>query len=394
MAHSASLVKPPQIFNFGVSSTNELPPASSHLTRTLAFASASCLVIASAGMGAIWAWSTGSQHGLALGALSVLMAVALECCKPLALSHALSAFGSFKLVRGLALTLLAGVAIAYSLTAELGLMAGARGDVVAERSAALRASSDAQGDAQRARERYDAAKTELANLPASRPAAEVQAEVDALLLTPGADGCTTINGRVTKTVCPQVAALRIELGRAQRRSALEALMAQPMPAAPHAAHDVGQADPAAAALVVYLTALGVAVAPERLTEWLALIPVLALEVGSALAGVLVQAVSPPAARRTPERRSEAVTGEEVGHGVDHPEPPLITDDAAAREKVKIAILDQLEKRGGSVASSERGLAALIGTSRPTVRRAIHGLMLAGVIAAEAGRNGTLLRLVA
>lgn len=59
-----------------------------------------------------------------------------------------------------------------------------------------------------------------------------------------------------------------------------------------------------------------------------------------------------------------------------------------------AILNQLEKRGGSASSSERGLAALIGTSRPTVRRAIHGLVLAGIVAAEASRNGTLLRLVA
>jgi GntR family transcriptional regulator len=72
--------------------------------------------------------------------------------------------------------------------------------------------------------------------------------------------------------------------------------------------------------------------------------------------------------------------------------PTKTDDAAIREKVKSAILNQLEQRGGSLAKSERGIAALIGTSRPTVRRAINGLVLAGLLAAEASRNGTMLRL--
>src|SRR5262249_935043 len=51
------------------------------------------------------------------------------------------------------------------------------------------------------------------------------------------------------------------------------------------------ADPAAHALSVYLAALGL-VLPERLlTDWLTLIPVLALEIGAALSLLLVQAVS-------------------------------------------------------------------------------------------------------
>ena len=398
MLYSASIHKCFQALNFRPSSTKELLPPASHLTRSLALASASALVIASAGFGAVYAWSTGSQHGFALGALSVLMAVALECCKPLALANALSAFGSFKLVRGLALALLAVVAIAYSLTAELGLMAGARGDVVAERAAALSELRNSQADAQRARERYDTAKAELAKLPPSRPAAELQAEVEALLLTPGADGCTQINGKVTKSICPQVSALRVELGRAQRRAELETALYRAMPdirksGDPNGA-PVGQADPAAAALVVYLTALGFVVAPERLTEWLALIPVLALEVGSALALVLVQAVSPAAARRPVRCATDQVTDDTLDHEVHPIAPPANIDPIEAQQKVKTAILDQLEKRGGQAVASERGLAALIGTSRGTARRAVQGLVIAGIVAAEATRNGTMLRLVA
>jgi hypothetical protein len=117
---------------------------------------------------------------------------------------------------------------------------------------------------------------------------------------------------------------------------------------------------------------------------------LALELGAAFGVVLVRAVcsSSPIA---PEAEVKTTTLERM---VDHPEPPAAIDDAATRERVKVAILNQLEKRGGSAESSERGLAALIGASRTTVRRSIHGLVLAGVIAAEATRTGTMLRLVA
>jgi DNA-binding GntR family transcriptional regulator len=69
-------------------------------------------------------------------------------------------------------------------------------------------------------------------------------------------------------------------------------------------------------------------------------------------------------------------------------------EAQAREKVKLAIVSQLQKSGGSVQAGERGLARLVGTNRSTMKRAINGLVVAGVVAAEAGRNGTLLRLVA
>ena len=74
--------------------------------------------------------------------------------------------------------------------------------------------------------------------------------------------------------------------------------------------------------------------------------------------------------------------------------PAIIDDAAATERVKNAIVAQLAERGGPAPVSQRGLAALLNTSRPTVRRAIHGLVLTGIVAAEATRNGTMLRLVA
>lgn len=58
------------------------------------------------------------------------------------------------------------------------------------------------------------------------------------------------------------------------------------------------------------------------------------------------------------------------------------------------VLDHVRKEGGALAKSERGLAALIGAPRSTTRRAVHALAMAGLVALEASRSGTVLKLVA
>jgi len=380
--------------------------SSTALTSTLAKLAATSLVTASAGLGAVYAWQTGSAHGAVLASLFVMFAVGLELAKPLAVVTALKSLQSWSLARGAALAVLALVAITYSLSAELALMAGTRGDVVANRQAALDASSTSKADARRAREQYEAAKTELVALVPSRPVGELQAEIDALLLTPGADGCAAINGKVTRKVCPQVAALKAEMARAEHRAELMAILAEPLPliAAP-AGSQVKEADPGASALATYLAALGIVLPATVLTDWLALVPVLALELGSALAGVLVQAVSGPSqsapsqirrSQRASQEVKETVQEEAIAEAaqVGHLNETAPSEDVGREsERVKQAILSKLKEKG-EVEGSQRGLAALIGTSRPTVRRAINGLMVAGLVAAEATRNGTVLRLVA
>ena len=153
-------------------------------------------------------------------------------------------------------------------------------------------------------------------------------------------------------------------------------------------------DPGASALATYLAALGFSIAPDLLSRWLALVPVLALEVGSALAGVLVQALSPQRSFVAKFSRPEAVKEWTETHPLAHVVQADESGSSDERERVKAALVNHLKTKGGSVAQSERGLAALIGASRPTVRRAINGLAMAGIIAAEATRNGTMLRLVA
>jgi hypothetical protein len=124
------------------SKRKDLPPPGSNFAIALALIAAVGLALSSAGFGALFAWHSTIGHGPVMAALTVLFAIALEACKPLAVSSAFSAFRSWAVVRGLALSALATVAVAYSLTAELSLIAGSRGDLVAKREAVIESHDD------------------------------------------------------------------------------------------------------------------------------------------------------------------------------------------------------------------------------------------------------------
>jgi 3-hydroxyisobutyrate dehydrogenase-like beta-hydroxyacid dehydrogenase len=63
-------------------------------------------------------------------------------------------------------------------------------------------------------------------------------------------------------------------------------------------------------------------------------------------------------------------------------------------QVETAIVARLTQTGGTLATSQRGLAVLIGSSAPTVNRVLAALVAGGVVAMQAGPDGTVLRLVA
>jgi hypothetical protein len=206
------------------------------------------------------------------------MAVALEGAKPLAVSGALAAFRAWAFLCGLLLALLAVAAIAFSLTSELALIAGNRGDLVAKRASAVE-----QNEARRAR--IASARSELASMVPSRAVAEIDVDVTKLLAdNPKAGDCRIMDGPVSRTVCPQVAALNGEAARTRRRTDLQAEIAR-LTEAISATAAVGAADPASSALSSYLAIVGVQVPASAIAEWL-----LALELGAALAAVLVEAV--------------------------------------------------------------------------------------------------------
>lgn len=357
------------------------------LTRYLANSAASALVVASAGYGAVFAWQSGSQYGLLLGCLTVLFAVALEVLKPLALATAITSFRSLDLVRGSALVLLGLVAVTYSLTSELTLMAGARGDVVATRAFLADSAKDL-------RNQRDRLQIELTALGTTRPASTVKAEVEGLLADRMVGNCSLIDGPRSKATCPRVSELRAELGNAERREAIETELAKPIDTK---SASVGKADPGATALATYLAALSIKVDVPLLTEWLVLVPVLALEIGSALAGIVVQAVARrPEKSRTDEVKeaTEPDAVAKVGHPPVQQEGMGVSEDGPTeRQKVKEAIVAQLRANGGTLSSGSRGLAKKVGAKRATLRRAVNCLVISGIVAASASKHGTLLRLV-
>jgi hypothetical protein len=318
------------------------------------------LVIASSGFGAVFAYSVGIQHGYLLAGLTILFAVALELVKPLAIHASLSSLRDWQFLRGLSLGLRGAVAVAYSLTAELGLMSASRGDLVAVRaSQAFHARAN--------QDRHQRAQQELVGLKPARPVPELEALVGA----PSRCRINVANG-YRQTNCTKPPALLAELGRAKRRLELEAILST----AETAIGPTKIADPGSTALATYLGALGIPVSVEAVAQWLNLVPVLALELGSALAMVLVASVTPKAATES----------------APIPERPALPPPKSERERVAERILSHV-RANGQLVTSHRGLAKLTGADRNTVGRAINSLAARGLVAFEATRSGTTLKLL-
>lgn len=378
----------------------------SRAARGVATTSAFLLVLASAGFGALFAWTTGSKHGPLLGALSVAMALGLEGAKPFAVAGAFNAFGRWQLGQGLALASVGTLAVLFSLTAELTFMAMARGDLVAERSGGA-------DSARKAEARYVRAEAELQKLAPARPASELAPEIAKLKATPGANACNKVNGKISREVCAEVADLEAESARDARRRELEATMRE-AESERAAAPPIVVADPGAAALAVYAASLGVTVSPEVLSMWLPLVGVLALEIGSAFGVLLVRAAGPVSHEAVPgvasNRASQAspVSHEDaappalvaVALGVPRPAQPCTScpktkdddDPSGPRQRAMGELLERLKTEGGELTGTTRGLAKLIGTSRGTVHRAIADAVAAGMVRVEATMSGTRIAL--
>ncbi|MBI1651259.1 hypothetical protein [Hyphomicrobium sulfonivorans] len=291
------------------------PRGGLNYTRIITTASAVALVAASAGFGAFYAWTTGNHHGPVIGVLSVCMALA---AKPFAIEGIFAALRSWSPVHAVALAALGTVAVAYSLTAELSLMAATRADAFAQRSQAADAATAAKA-------RYATAQRELEALPATRPVATIDAEIVRLRTTPKLAPCddttTKAFGPVSRRVCAEIAALTAEAATTTRRTELQSALAAAetdIATAPPAAN----ADPAAAALATYLAAVGIEADAAELSRWLALAPVLALEIGSALAVILAGGTAPARATLVASRHSSKGVSKADGEAHHYMHSPL------------------------------------------------------------------------
>ena len=174
-----------------------------------------------------------------------------------------------RILAAIAALFCAGV-ICYSLAAAIGFAASTRGEATTMNKLAI--------DNRKAWEaRIERTARQLDQLGVPRPAGVIEAEIDTLLRTPGADGCRVINGPVSNEVCPQVDKLRKELVGSQSAAELDASLVadrRTLEAVPVAA---SIADPQSATLS-RLTALGEA----KIRDIIAILIAVLVEIGSAL----------------------------------------------------------------------------------------------------------------
>ncbi|MEQ1719330.1 MAG: hypothetical protein ABL907_25635 [Hyphomicrobium sp.] len=329
------------------------------------------LVIASAGFGAVYAWQTGSTHGVLLGSLAVVMALSLEVAKPLAIVGMIEAGRSWEIGRSLLLAVLASVAILFSLSAELQLMARSRADAVSERAGHTLAVVDA-------RRIRDDARRDLDAIGPTRPETELAPLLASARRLAG--DCTRIMTATQRDACKGLPQIESEAARAERHDKALAALQTAETAVAKAGH-TKQLDPGPVALASFLAVFGVTVPADRLSDWMVLVGVLALEVGSALAGLLARPVQCPASVPSAGPRQ---SGDSAGA-----QPPVQPVPDSARQRV----LDIIAAAGGTVQSGQRALAERAGVSPTRLRQVLDGLSADGVVKVRAGTTGTAVQLV-
>ena len=300
---------------------------------------------------------------------------------------------------------------AYSVTAALGSASGSR--MVAQTEAAEIVTTRT-----RYQSSYETAKSELDQLPPARPAAELNSEIDGLLRTPGADDCKEINGKVTRSVCPQVDTLRTEEARAVRREKLQGDMASAASELAKLPHfRVVNTD--AEALAGYLAAAGHPLSTDALNRLLVVLAVLVIEFGGGLSLALAM---------TLRGDGTEVSGPAVAEDVKGPQPvkvsaPAQTPVAPAKRvsasKVKkrrkrtrrndknsrggsgsgghrmpANVIDLLKAQGGRIEGGQRGIGKLLGLGKSRANELLHELAASGAVILATSKRGSSVQLVA
>lgn len=409
------------------------------IVKTIAILSAILLIAASSGYGAVFAYSQGKAHGTFVAILAVLMGLGIEAAKPLVWHSVLTSFASWKIGRGFVLLLFGCVCIIFSVTSEISLISTNRSDSIAKRNTQAY-SANASRDA------YDAAKREFDLLaPNLRTVEELNVLLDIAKINPQKiKGCTAVNGSM-QVLCPKISA---ELAKAKRKVELQGILDRSVDKIEHT--QVTVSDPGSEAIRVYLAALGIAVSATVISQFLSLIPVIALEIGSACSAILISSVSgkieiPKAIEAEAKTHTETAPKAEIGrsasisnmpqeayHVRDVAAPPIGAflahsqqsyqpmpqrqnvpampqrqdqgasiyafpmDRAHSRIEAEGKIVEALKMHNGSsamLAYSERQLANFLGMDKSTVWRASRNLARKGVIRREASGNRCILTLL-
>ncbi len=249
----------------------------------IALLAAVLFICVSTALGTYFGWALGSHQSVALGVIFAAGGLAGELLKPFAVRSAFRVTGWGSIPGALACALVSGVCVVYSLAGDLAFSAGSRGDLAAERQSEANTASGAAEDRRRAVD-------ELATLAKARPVSELRP----LVATAPKQCRIHVSLGNRETICTKDAKLLAELGRAERREKLEAIIAKSRSttASPK------QADPLASAVAFYLSAAGYEVKAADLAVWLYLLPVIFFQIGSAFGLVVADRERRPAVPAT------------------------------------------------------------------------------------------------
>jgi hypothetical protein len=362
----------------------------------LAYIAAALFTAASGGTNVIYGWNKGADlsSSLVWSAVSVGVSIVFALSWP-ALLRNVDARQWSRTAVALVAMLVTG---AYSVSAALGSAMGGRTNAAATETAI----SDARARAQAA---YEGARAELAGLKASRPVAELEAFLAAA--KPVCRIVVQLGER--QTVCSPPAALVAELGRAKRRAELETKMEK-------ATAELARIAPArvansdALALMAYLAAAGIALSPDTANKLLTLLAVLVIEcggglafaVGLSLSGHHEQSVHEPAFDKDASSRASAFAANtensndqglraRLGRCPNTGVLEAVRD--CSRNAVGQRLVEALRQRDAPVQTSIRKLAGYLGATPTTLHAAARELIAAGVVAVDAGRQGSVFRLL-
>jgi hypothetical protein len=368
-------------------------------------------MLASAGFGCHFAFTQGIHHGPTLAACAVAMALGLELAKPFAIEGVFSCLRGWAVGRALAVAALGLVAVAYSLSAELSLMAATRGDSAAERTQAANNVADDRAELAR----LLAERAAMTFTPTTADGVEAGREAVAAAERTRAAECAA-RGKNCRLRETEEASARQELAKTitakaatDRAGSLDKAVSDVRARLVTASPVAATADPGAAALGTVLAMFGLSVPAAALAQWLVLVGVIALELGSALSVVLIRAagtphrpMTRPVVELSADGRAETQAAQPQRpsiRAVDSKTAPKRTPGKVSanssakgrgrppreRKAAEAAILGQLKANGGTLpTSSPRKLGAMLSVRKSTAHSALLALLAGGIVAKAAG----------
>jgi hypothetical protein len=402
----------------------------------LAYVAAALFTLASGGTNLIYGWSKGTDTATSLvwAAVSVGVSIIFALSWP-ALIISLDRRQWARAVLVLIALLVTGT---YSVSAALGSAMGGRANAAIEEKDTKdrKAKAQAAWDAAKAeldtltakpttelQSLIDAAKTELAKLPATRSVAEIEASLRAARRDPYRYSCALINGSLGIS-CPKLDA---EKARALQRERLTAKIGgwagemeqadqrrseqreKAQAAMDKAATELAKNGPAkiansdAVALASYLSALGIETTADRVNKLLVLLAVICVECGGGLAlavgmalgdGTVVGSAAVAdfgkASRSAPSHPSPTAVRETLANGG---EDGSVRTARSPHSPTRARLLQLIAEGKGGLRADQRSLGEALGVSATRIRQLIKELVAAGTIRVRTSSTGSLITLV-